>query len=565
MATTPPAASPTPRPLRRFGCALVLCVHAAACYAPGSPAAPERDTAEPVDLSVADSGADIGSDGHDADALGPDVVSPAVELPIVATRLVPGEVRWVAAAGVGATLFFGPDGWRWLDGAGDRAVSPPEATLPADAAGVVTALLGEGDLLVGHSAGLIRIKDGVVVDAPLATRFDGVRVTGLASTADTLWIASAEGLHAYTGGNLVPWTSPPHDLAANLLAVGPRPVLPAGAPSSPAFGVWLAGAHGSSALWPNASAPVLSLEAPALTAPPVSALAASADGLVGVLFAGTLHVRVQASPHVDWVSPIAAPVLAIAALPDSAGLWCLLEGGALHRISAAGTEVAVGVPAAIAGAASLAARPSGALLVPTPEGLFELSARRTVSVGGLAAGDRVVAPVRLTLRLPDPGLVAEVTARVGLAEGPSEPLDVDVEGEGGARSFSVLLDPYTLANGAYTLGVDVAWSGGDVAAANVPFEVRFPTWGGDIRGIFERSCANCHGRGNGGNFASLDGPDAWSSRLDDILCRVDVHGESRAPECATFPRLPSTMPPGGVLPATDAAALRMWRAAGFRP
>jgi hypothetical protein len=588
MATPPPAASPSQRPARlvAWGVAGLIATlgGASGCYAPGAAPAPAdaSSTDTPTDAqldastdAVLDATPDAATDTSPADTS-----AQPPELVVVATRLAEGEVHWALAAGPSAALLLRSDGWRWLDGAGERPIASAEApstsetaglgpahtlaTIDADAARTLAAAsLSDGDLFVGHPGGLLRIRDGVILEGPLTERFAGLPVTGLAAADGALWISSADGLHAFRDGALVPWTAPPHDFAGNLVAAGPRPALASAA--TPALAIWLAGAHGTSALWPHPEAPVLSLDGPDLTAPPVHALTATADGLVAVLAGTELSVRVPTAPRPDWGLALDAGVLAVAAHADAPGLWCLTAGADLYRVTASGPERAVGLPPSIAAAVQLSARPTGAVLIPTADGLFELSARRSVRVAGLSPDQRLSSATRLELRVSDPGLVTGITAALEGPGGPAAPLVVDAEGQGAAHVFAVSLDPHLLDNGAFSLRVAVSWEDGDTASAEVPFTVDFPTWSRDVRAIFERACANCHGRGNGGNFASLDTLEAWSSRLDDILCRVDVHGEGRAAECDSLPRLPSTMPPGGVLPASDAAALRAWRDAGFRP
>lgn len=529
-----------------------------------SPPAPDAD---PTLDSDATSGADTSdsSDSNDdletdtSEDVGPD---PLPTEPATVSPLADGPWRWVVVVGPQTLVASDGDTVRWLVGETSAPVTAPDALstfIPPSSA--VLDSNDSNEVLLGGAFGLIRLVDGVVTASPLSERFASEPVTSLGAADGALWIASDVSLYRWQDGALTPIEAATLDLSRHLIAATRDDT------------AWLAGASGVALV--TLDPPGLTVERPSLTA--LTSLALDqAHHLYGLQSGKTLYVRTPAAtppatapPSNDlWrEAPLPNPSL-LATHPQSQAAWVLYDDGTPRLARGAGATFArvTGLPEAFSAIRHLAAHADGRLVVATATGLFEVSSSRTVSLPPLP--NPLTGPLTVSARASDAAQLTAASASVSASTSASAPIPLEVAlvGLGAERRATVRLDPLTLPNGPLTLTLTVTWSDGESKTTTATFSVDEPTWTRDVSPFFERQCKNCHSADNGGNFASLHTPDRWSTRMAEILCRVDQHDPSgEAPECETLGFDVATMPPGRAIAAPQVEMLRRWRDAGYRP
>lgn len=460
--------------------------------------------------------------------------------PALVDELAAGAWRWVIVVGPQTLVASDGDTIQWRAGDGALAVAAPGLSTFAPPA---AAALSPREVLLGGADGLTRLIDGEVTASPLVDRFAGEPVTALAIADGSVWIGTAASLSRWREGVLTP-ISAGIDLGGDLLA-------------AMRDGAWLCGTHGTSRL--SLSPGSLILERPSLTSPPVVALGLDRLGHLYVL-GDRVEVRAPGATA-RWLEAELPAPSQLVTHPEAPAAWVVLDDGLARGVGDSFARVAP-LPPAFRAIRHAAAHADGRVVVATATGLFEVSASRSVSLPPLPSP--LATSLTVTVRASDP---AELTSGTATVTGGADPLSLPVAlvGTGAERRLSVTLDPYSLPNGPLTLTLAVTWSDDETATTSSQFSVAMPTWTTSVAPFFERHCKSCHSADNGGNFASLHTPDRWVSRMDEILCRVDQHGQAPAPECDTLGFAVASMPPGRTIATPLVEMLRMWRDAGFRP
>lgn len=501
------------------------------------------DDSDLIDVSDTDT-ADTTDTDTDTTDTGPELPTE----PATLTPLADGSWHWVLV--VGPQTLVVSDGTTIYWTVGDVLTPIPGLASMVDPMTAPPAAARSGnEVMLGGDGGLLRLVDGIVAPSPLSERFTLEPISSLSGN-NPLWISTHAGLYRWQADTLVPIQATGVALADNLVA-------------ATAGGAWLSGPHGTSLV--TVTPPTLTFERPSLTPPSVTAIGLD-DRYLYVLAANdttpatpptTLHVRL---PDRWDEAELDSPAM-LSTHPSASAVWVVLKDNTLTRGS--GTSFARVGPLPGGQIQHLAAHADGRVVLATDHGLYEASSRRTVSIAPLPSP--LPGSLTVTVRASDAALLASATASVSTPAGPIVATST-LSGQGADRRLTVMLDPLTLPNGAFELTVSVTWSDGETASTSATFSVDEPTWEQDIGPLFDRQCKSCHAADNGGNFASLHTPDRWSSRMDEILCRVDQHDPSgQAPECSTLGFEVASMPPGRTVAPPQVELLRKWRAAGYRP
>ncbi len=517
----------------------------------------------------------------DGDAGGPVAPPPLGEVEVFTTEMSEGRADALLWVGYGRS-----EAWLERDGSSLRLVRSGIASNLAWPEGVtvagplVAAAASVRDVIVGGAFGLMVVRDGVVIASPLADRFANdpvravLRVGGEAGASDALWISADSGLWRWRDGVRAPVTAEGLRLAPGLLA-GPAPIATAAASSVPA--VWLAADGGVLALHGFPDAPALSLERPDLRTPQVTALGTTRGGLVlalhdGLDGSGQLRVRTQTAGRGTWLASgrELADVGGLASLASHAEApvaWLRTVAGALLLVREDASLAAASGPPELAEISAFAAIPDGRLLVATPAGVRAVAAGNAVSLGDVPPDGELRSAVVIAIRPTDLAAVSRITATLTSADGASTDLAVR-PAEAGALWPTIALDPLALPNDRYTLAVVVTWQAGVSRTVSAELAVSLPAWT-DVGPALTRVCGGCHATGNLLRRVALDVPDVVAARVDEVLCRADLHQTPRSsvPECTNLgTNLPASMPPGNDRLSPEVlATLRAWRDAGFRP
>ncbi|MCB9732867.1 MAG: hypothetical protein H6745_09675 [Deltaproteobacteria bacterium] len=498
----------------------------------------ELDTSVVADTIGGDATTDAAADAV-ADTT--PVVEPLpVERATVVSRF-EGAAIWAGVAGPGALLVADGATWWWLDGGGAREVTPAPGDAGDALAAPPRAVAGaRRRALVGRARGRARAARGrALAETPLAAMFAADPVEDLRAGGGSVWVASGEALWRLRAGAIA--RVAPGGLASGAarLAWGP----PAG--GTPAL--WVAAGGGVYALADGAAGLAAWPEQPLLAA---TALAASGDGTLWAVTDEGAWRRTSAA--VWW--ELALPEAPVAVVGGADGAWLAAADGRLfHAVGAALSEIENAPAGTFWGPG-----PDGTLLVAGSSGVAQVAPGRVLRVEGLKRGVVLEATATVAVRPSQPGEVEAVAATIDGAAA-----EVVEGGEGEARTFTVTVDPHALESGAHELAVTVTWADATLAE-RLPFSVDHVTWADDIGPLYVSTCANCHNAVDGASTAVLDTPAAWRSRIDCVVCRVSYPYDPSLAECLACDDTPSTMPPTGPLPSSEAELIREWRRDGLR-
>lgn len=363
--------------------------------------------------------------------------------------------------------------------------------------------LGDGSALVLTEDGAQIFTGTRLLASQLADALEGAQPRRVVRAPDnTLWLATAETLHVYAGGQgrrLTP-TGLPTEAAE--LAFGPR-------------------VDGRPRLWVASRGRVYALDTTAATLEPgapeaVEQLAADDSGRLWVRAGGRLYLRGLGG---DWRAQ-GMDVRAVG------GGWIARETGLAWADGDALRSV-LGLPAD----AELLATDARSALVRVGGELRQVYPGRAVVVVGVEADAVLTASTALA------AYGASVSLRLDGAALPT------TEFRGGVRA---VLPVPALTPGPHLL---VAEAGGQTQ--EVPFRAVGggpPTWTSDIEPLFRARCAACHSAG--GNAHPLDTPARWQAEIDKILLELRAR------------RMP--LPPYRSVTASEIERIEGWKSSGFR-
>jgi len=431
------------------------------------------------------------------DAAAPDAQPPLTEgAPVQAVQvpLGPSSGR-VVLTEQGALVRRAGDAW-WIGTATATRLGPVAPITGGTS-------LGDGSALVLTEGGAQIATGTRLLDSQLADALEGAQPRRVVRAPDnTLWLATAQSLHVYSGGEgrrLTP-TGLPTEAAE--LAFGPR-------------------VGGRAQLWVASRGRVYALDTAAATLEPqapesVEQLAADPSGRLWVRAGGRLYLR---GPGGDWrAQSIEVRAVGAGWIARSEGLaWA--DGDVLRPIEG------------LAADAELVATDARSAVVRVGGELVQVYPGRALVVVGLESDAVLTASTTLA------AYGANVSLRL---DGVALPT---TEFRGGVRA---VLPVPALTPGPHLL---VAEGGG--MTQEVPFRAVGggpPTWAGDIEPLFRARCAACHG--TGGNAHALDTPARWQAEIDKILLEVRAR------------RMP--LPPYRFVTASEIERIEGWKSSGFR-
>ena len=408
--------------------------------------------------------------------------------------------QWVVA---------GPNGAHW--------VTTSSTTPLGSAAGLITAAALVDDLLlVASTRGLFVWQQDELRPSPLGQSgaISAVRKMSVTAQGD-LWLAADNGLFVRQDGQLL------------------RIQLEGSSPASPTV------ALGRDTLWVASGRELYALvrQGEQWTAErsnaPVTAVDLVADSSDRLWLLGTDGTVASRGGDRAWrVHDAVEGVTRMSGQAASSLVWFQTTDG-IVRFDGDEFRMVQGISGQLVGAGR------EGIMVADSDGLHRYFAERRIEVLGLPAGEPLVEPTRLWIRLSEPASIRSVSIRID---------DVPVTASRPKWAFEV--DPANFADGSHRLEVVVEYDDGQRVEATAEFGVFVgppPNWVDDIEPLFVQHCALCHN--SQGSARVLEGSQSWIDLIDTILSFVRTG------------QMP--LPPNPSLSLEEVERIEGWKAAGF--
>lgn len=346
----------------------------------------------------------------------------------------------------------------------------------------------DGRILVLTDQELL-VWDGALRPSPMEEVMSGADIADIDVRGDELWIAHSTGLHIWTDGWLSEIAIPDEPLSAPIAAA------PSMVWASVETGVVAFAAEGDS--WTAVERRTTDI------AP--NAMAVDAAGSVWVAADGRIHRRDSTGEWTVFAFP--APVTHVAGSRTAPRVWVATESGVYSGVDGEFNAV-TGVSNTVA---DWSVDDAGRLVMIDGASLSRASVGRPIAVRGLPTGGQLLATADLWIGPTVMDSVSSVSATLG-----GTPLQVEDLG----HIWRAIMEPEGLTSGDHDLVVDITY-GDTTSTLSSGLSISNPTWETDILPIYSTRCSQCHNGATG--TATLDNPESWIERFDNIVERVTTN------------------------------------------